>query len=233
MRAVAKSIVTGHTRAFMTADNAHLSDSAPSIKAIDQCLPQTQCTRCGYPRCHDYASALVRGETDLNRCPPGGDVTIARLAAMLDRPAKPLDPECGDHQPRVLARIIETQCIGCTLCIQACPVDAIIGRGKRMHTVLDQLCTGCELCIQPCPVDCIELVPDSVHPAGNASAWPEYSYAETLIARRNTISRLRRLARRKRESAKAKQAKTLNESERIRADIRAAVQRVKQKRKSS
>ena len=152
---------------------------------------------------------------------------------MLDRPAKPLDPECGEHQPRVLARIIETQCIGCTLCIQACPVDAIIGRGKRMHTVLDQLCTGCELCVQPCPVDCIELVPDSVHPAGNASAWPEYSYAETLIARRNTISRLRRLARRKRESAKAKQAKTLNESERIRADIRAAVQRVKQKRKSS
>lgn len=217
----------------MTLGNAQFSGPAIPVKAIDQCLPQTQCTRCGYPRCRDYATALAHGETDINRCPPGGDTTITRLATLLNRPVQPLDPECGEHQPRVLARIIEPQCIGCTLCIQACPVDAIVGRGKRMHTVLDRLCTGCELCLPACPVDCIELVPDKVHPPGNADAWPEYEKAEMQIARRNTILRLRRLARQKRERAIAKRAKTMNRSERIRADIRAAVQRVKQKRKKT
>jgi electron transport complex protein RnfB len=205
-------------------------ETRPSVKAIDRCLPQTQCTRCGYPRCRDYARAIVRGESDINRCPPGGDTTISRLSALLNKPRKPLDPECGDHGERVLARVIEHQCIGCTLCIQVCPVDAIIGRAKRMHTVIDQLCTGCELCLPVCPVDCIELVPDTIHQPDAVAPWPDYGTDETSRARRHTVLRLRRLARRKREREAAKQTRILSESERIRADIRAAVERVKQKR---
>jgi electron transport complex protein RnfB len=132
---------------------------AALIRDIDVVLPQTQCTRCGYPSCRDYARALATGGADINRCPPGGAATIASLAAMLHRRPKPLDPVCGADHEWLVARIDEAACIGCTLCIQACPVDAIVGAGKRMHTVIASHCTGCELCIEPCPVDCIEMLP--------------------------------------------------------------------------
>jgi len=128
---------------------------------IDALLPQTQCARCGYPSCREYAEALAAGMVDLNRCPPGGATTVARLALALGLECRPLDPACGDERPWLLARIDEAACIGCTLCIQACPVDAILGAAKHMHTVIESECTGCELCLDPCPVDCIALVPTS------------------------------------------------------------------------
>lgn len=130
-----------------------------SVDYIDALLPQTQCIRCGYPSCREYAEALVTGLTDLNRCPPGGAVTIAALAKALDRAPKTLDPACGGQRPWVVARVDEAACIGCTLCIQACPVDAILGAARRMHTVIESECTGCELCLDPCPTDCIDLSP--------------------------------------------------------------------------
>ena len=133
--------------------------SEKSVERIDALLPQTQCTRCGYPSCREYARALAAGVAALNRCPPGGAATIAALATTLDLEPRPLDPACGEERPWVVARIDEAACIGCTLCIDACPVDAILGAAKRMHTVIESECTGCELCLDPCPVDCIELAP--------------------------------------------------------------------------
>ena len=125
---------------------------------IDALLPQTQCGQCTYAGCRPYADAIARGEADINQCPPGGDAGIRALAALLGRDFKPLDPSHGVHKPRVVALIDEDVCIGCTKCIQACPVDAIVGAPKRMHSILSDECTGCELCIPPCPVDCITLV---------------------------------------------------------------------------
>ncbi len=129
------------------------------VDRIDALLPQTQCTRCGYPSCADYARAIARDGEAINRCPPGGDAGIAALAGLLSRPRLPLDPECGQAGPRLLAFIESDDCIGCTKCIRACPVDAIIGGPKAMHTVLPALCSGCELCVPPCPTDCIRIVP--------------------------------------------------------------------------
>ncbi|MDE2156640.1 MAG: RnfABCDGE type electron transport complex subunit B [Xanthomonadaceae bacterium] len=126
---------------------------------IDALLPQTQCGQCGYHGCRPYAEAIANGEAPINQCPPGGAAGIARLAALLQRPVLPLDPAHGIEKPRLLARIVEADCIGCTRCIQACPVDAIIGASKLMHTVLADDCTGCELCVPACPVDCIVLEP--------------------------------------------------------------------------
>lgn len=205
-------------------------DRKRSIAAIDAWLPQTQCTQCGYPRCRDYAKAMYRGETDINRCPPGGDNTIEGLAILLDTSILPLDAECGDHKPRVLAVIIESQCIGCKLCIQACPVDAIIGRAKRMHTVVPDLCTGCELCLPACPVDCIDLVSDSIHQAGGDGRWPDYASVEVRSSHQNTVMRLRRLQHIARLRARKRKAKADSRRDRIRAEIRAAVDRVKKKR---
>ncbi|MGQ0530439.1 MAG: RnfABCDGE type electron transport complex subunit B [Panacagrimonas sp.] len=127
---------------------------------LDALLPQTQCTRCGYPACRPYAEALAAGTTEINRCPPGGTAGIDRLARELGRPALPLDPDCGvEKMVETVARVIEADCIGCTKCIQACPVDAIVGAMNLMHTVITEECNGCELCIPPCPVDCIVMEP--------------------------------------------------------------------------
>ena len=127
--------------------------------AIDALLPQTQCTKCGYDGCRPYAEAIARGAAQINQCPPGGAAGIASLAALLQRPALPLNPAHGVARPLHVALIDESLCIGCTLCIQACPVDAILGAAKLMHTVIPQLCTGCDLCVPPCPMDCIAMVP--------------------------------------------------------------------------
>ena len=131
---------------------------ASLVDRIDALLPQTQCTKCGYPACRPYAEAIARGDVEINQCPPGGEGGIAKLAALLGREVLPLNPANGFERERAAALIDESRCIGCTLCIQACPVDAIVGAPKLMHTVLLQHCTGCELCIPPCPVDCSELV---------------------------------------------------------------------------
>ena len=128
-------------------------------RSIDALLPQTQCTKCGYDGCRPYAEAIARGDADINQCPPGGDAGVASLAHLLSREVKPLNPETGLYRAPQVAVIDEATCIGCTKCIQACPVDAIVGASKRMHTVIASWCTGCELCLPPCPVDCIVLEP--------------------------------------------------------------------------
>jgi electron transport complex protein RnfB len=128
------------------------------IEAIDALLPQTQCRRCGFGACRPYAEALARNETLPDRCPPGGDEGAARLAAFLNQPVTPVDRSCGEPGPLKVARIREVDCIGCTKCILACPVDAISGASRWMHAVIESRCTGCELCLPPCPTDCIEMV---------------------------------------------------------------------------
>jgi electron transport complex protein RnfB len=134
-------------------------DGDPIIEKIDSILPQTQCGQCGYPGCKPYATAIANGEADINQCPPGGDDGIHKLADLLGVDYKPLNEEHGVTKPKSVAIIDEKTCIGCTLCIQACPVDAILGSAKHMHTIIEKECTGCELCLPPCPVDCIEMVP--------------------------------------------------------------------------
>lgn len=136
----------------------------PLVDKIDAILPQTQCGQCGYPGCRPYATAIANGDADINQCPPGGEEGIRHLADLLGREFKPLDETHGVEKPKAVAYIDEQTCIGCTLCIQACPVDAIVGAAKQMHTVVDPLCTGCELCVAPCPVDCISMqtIPETV-----------------------------------------------------------------------
>lgn len=136
----------------------------PIVEQIDALLPQTQCGQCGYPGCRPYAQAIADDQADINQCPPGGEAGVRALAALLGREPKPLNPDNGEVKPPLLARIVEPDCIGCTKCIQACPVDAIVGAPKLMHTVIEELCTGCELCLAPCPVDCIELFEPPVDP---------------------------------------------------------------------
>ena len=131
----------------------------PTAAEIDALLPQTQCTRCGYSACRPYAEALALRAAELNQCPPGGAATIAALARLLGRPALPLNPANGIESPPLVAQIDEDACIGCARCLPPCPVDAILGAHRYMHTVIVAACTGCELCIAPCPVDCIAMVP--------------------------------------------------------------------------
>ena len=128
----------------------------PLVEKIEGILPQTQCGQCGYPGCKPYAEAIAKGEADINLCPPGGMEGVQKLADLLGREVKPLDAE---EKPKQVAVIDENTCIGCTLCIQACPVDAIVGAAKQMHTIVAPLCTGCELCLPPCPVECIRMEP--------------------------------------------------------------------------
>jgi Na+-translocating ferredoxin:NAD+ oxidoreductase subunit B len=129
------------------------------VDALDALLPQTQCTRCGYAGCRPYATAIAAGKADINQCPPGGNATIHALATQLGREFKPLNPVHGAESPPLVAVIDEERCIGCAKCLPACPVDAIVGAQRFMHTVLSGACTGCELCLPPCPVDCIEMRP--------------------------------------------------------------------------
>ena len=160
----------------------HLPTSA-HVAAIDHYLPQTQCTQCGYPSCVAYAQAIADSKTSINRCPPGGDVTIQGLATLLDQSPISLDPECGSSHAPQQAFIVEAECIGCTLCIQACPVDAIIGTAKKMHTVIEDECTGCRLCVGPCPVACISMGPAEMSPSNESSLWPGLSSRRVLQAR--------------------------------------------------
>ena len=134
-------------------------ESDPVVDQIDALLPQTQCGQCNYPGCRPYAEAIAAGEADINQCPPGGEAGVRALADLLGREPMPLNPENGEARGPTVVRIDEARCIGCTLCIQACPVDAILGAPKLMHTVIEGLCTGCDLCLPPCPVDCIDVVP--------------------------------------------------------------------------
>jgi electron transport complex protein RnfB len=131
----------------------------PLVEKIDAILPQTQCGQCGFPGCRPYATAIAKGEADINQCPPGGEEGIKRLSELLGVEPKPLNAEHGAPKPKSAAFIDEQICIGCTLCLQACPVDAIVGAAKQMHTIIVSECTGCELCVAPCPVDCISMVP--------------------------------------------------------------------------
>jgi len=149
-----------------------VSSTAVLTAAVHDALPQTQCTRCGYPDCHGYAKAIAEEGVAINQCPPGGAEGIARLARITGRPVIALNPANGHEGPRALAVIDEAWCIGCTLCLKACPVDCIIGGPKVMHTVIDDLCTGCELCIPVCPVDCISLVNVTAERTG-WRAWSE------------------------------------------------------------
>lgn len=130
----------------------------PLVEQIDAVLPQTQCGQCGYPGCKPYAEAIAEGD-DINKCPPGGESTIKKLADLMGVEPKPLDAAHGEEDVKKVAFIREDECIGCTKCIQACPVDAILGAAKHMHTVITDECTGCDLCVDPCPVDCIDMVP--------------------------------------------------------------------------
>jgi electron transport complex protein RnfB len=137
------------------------TEGNPISEQINEILPQTQCGQCGFPGCRPYAEAIADGEL-INKCPPGGETVIAQLADLLDVEALPLDAEHGVEAVKTFAYIREDECIGCTKCIQACPVDAILGAAKQMHTVITSECTGCDLCVEPCPVDCIDMVPQPI-----------------------------------------------------------------------
>ena len=196
---------------------------------IDALLPQTQCTKCGYPACRPYAEAIAEGEADINQCPPGGEAGVRKLAALLARETKPLDPRYGVEHPRRVAVIDESRCIGCTLCIQACPVDAIVGAPKLMHTVVTELCSGCDLCLPPCPVDCIDMVPA----IGDDALWdrPRADAARERFGLRRTRLERERSDRAERLAQRALDARRSDpETEKKRAVIQAAIERARAKR---
>jgi electron transport complex protein RnfB len=164
---------------------------AALAERLDAALPQTQCTRCGYPDCRGYAAAIAAGDAGINQCPPGGAEGIARLASITGRPIALLDAAHGREAPRGVAVIDEAWCIGCTLCIKACPVDCIVGAAKKMHTVIESECTGCELCIPACPVDCIVMEPVT----GDRTGWAAWSAEEASLARERYAERQQRRER--------------------------------------
>jgi electron transport complex protein RnfB len=209
---------------------------------LEDALPQTQCTKCGYPACRPYAEAMASGEANYNQCPPGGTEGVARLASILGKPVIPLNLVHGAERPRPVAVIDEALCIGCTLCIQACPVDAIMGAAKQMHTVLPDLCTGCDLCVAPCPVDCIAMVDLTPGKTG----WAAWSQQQADAARERHDFRSFRHQREKQENdvrlvtkaaAKLKElqaqaggsAAVQREQERKKAIIQAAIERARAK----
>jgi electron transport complex protein RnfB len=170
---------------------------SPLAARLHAALPQTQCTRCGYPDCARYAEAMAAGDAPINQCPPGGAEGVARLAALTGQPVQPLNPANGAEGPRTLAVIDEDWCIGCTLCIAACPTDAILGANKRMHTVIEPYCTGCELCVPVCPVDCISLE----NASGDRTGWQAWSQAQADEALARYQWRTERLQREEAEQA--------------------------------
>ncbi|UJW82347.1 electron transport complex subunit RsxB [Hydrogenophaga sp. SL48] len=172
-------------------------------RRIDAALPQTQCTRCGYPDCARYAEAVAAGEACINQCPPGGQEGIERLAALTGQPVTPLNPANGIEGPLTLAVIDEDWCIGCTLCIKVCPTDAIVGSNKLMHTVIEPCCTGCELCLPVCPVDCISLEVVS----GERTGWQAWTAAQAAQGRERYQQRTARLAREQLEHDQRQEAK--------------------------
>ena len=200
---------------------------------IDALLPQTQCTRCGYPDCGAYAQAVADGGAEINRCPPGGSATISCLAELCGRRPLPLDPDCGQQAPRAVAVIDEAWCIGCTLCIQACPVDAIVGAAKRMHTVIQQECTGCDLCLVPCPVDCIVMAPVRSGPR-TVEGWLE---SRAPGARKRYLFRRQRLEAKRevRDRARARGDRvargTIPSVAQRKAEVEAALRRVRERRR--
>jgi electron transport complex protein RnfB len=209
---------------------------------IEDVLPQTQCTKCGYPACRPYAEAIAEGSANINQCPPGGLEGVRRISALTGRPVIPINPANGFERPRPVAFIDEQLCIGCTLCIQACPVDAIIGAAKQMHTILPSLCTGCDLCVAPCPVDCIVMAPVT----GERTGWDAWSQQQADAARERHDFRTLRLKREREENDARLVAKAvakmrevtaeatntpeqLAEKERKRAIIAAAMERARLK----
>jgi electron transport complex protein RnfB len=213
------------------------------IDQIEDLLPQTQCTKCGFPTCRQYAEAIATG-TNFNQCPPGGQEGINRLAKLLGKPSMALNSAHGQERSRPLAVIEEKHCIGCTLCIQACPVDAIIGAAKQMHTVISDLCTGCDLCVAPCPVDCITMVDVT----GDSTGWNAWTQTQANQARRQFLSREERLKVEKIENEEKLLAKAavkllavsaesaltaaeIKEKERKRSIISAAIERAQNKKK--
>ena len=188
---------------------------------LDAVLPQTQCTRCGFDGCMPYAQAMAAGEADIDRCPPGGDATVVTLAQITGRAARTVNPEYGRPGPLLVAVIDEAACIGCTLCIEACPVDAIVGAQKRMHAILPSLCSGCELCVAPCPVDCIAMVP----------LRREWSVADADAARMRHRERNARVERNERiANRKASLAAVRSDAAKREATIAAAIARARARR---
>ncbi len=206
-----------------------------TVSEIDALLPQTQCTRCGYPDCHAYAEAISKDKTGIDRCPPGGTDTLQALGALLSRPAPALDPAVGTFAPGTVAFIEESLCIGCTKCIAACPVDAIVGGPKLMHTVIEALCTGCELCLPPCPVDCIRLIPaQGVTEAYEGWQFPQAGRERADALRTRYLRHGARLLRekevRRRKTAPVQGSSQDDLKAQRKAEIAAAVARVRAKR---
>ena len=195
------------------------------IDAIDRRLPQTQCTKCDYPNCEQYAQAIAAGDADINQCPPGGTVTIAALARLLERETLPLNPANGAHEALRIATIREADCIGCKLCIKACPVDCIIGAAKLMHSVIADECSGCELCLPVCPTDCIDMIESTVTVTTEPSAWCEFSRKQTEKFRRRAQQKRERIALLETQREQQKKARF---DASPKDEIRAALKRNKQ-----
>lgn len=194
-----------------------LQSPASLADQIEDLLPQTQCTKCGYAACRPYAEAIANGSADINQCPPGGAEGIARLASLLGRQVIPLNPVHGLERTRPVALIDEAHCIGCTLCIQACPVDAILGAAKQMHTILPDLCTGCDLCVAPCPVDCISMVARDDLPS-HLTGWAAWSAEQAQAARQRHDFRSQRLLREKQENDARLAAKAVEKLKAVNAE---------------